>query len=205
MSEPDVPLLKWETKGFACAETRGFRTSGPSLSGALGSSPGATGPTDPKGLCRCLFHLFRPSVEEHRRRFCVVLPERGPWATGGVHWAMGNGGDGRWGWGKWAMGGRGGAQDTNKVLAVSRIMVAWQPVGMAMGAYDMAVRYAGQRFQFGAPLAGFQLTQDRLAKMLASIQVPRPGSAPLPPPGHQAGVRIVVCALELFMHVSQCK
>ncbi len=68
----------------------------------------------------------------------------------------------------------GGAQDTNKVLAVSRIMVAWQPVGMAMGAYDMAVRYAGQRFQFGAPLAGFQLTQDRLAKMLASIQVPPP-------------------------------
>lgn len=31
-------------------------------------------------------------------------------------------------------------QDTNKVLAISRIMVAWQPVGMAMGAYDMAVR-----------------------------------------------------------------
>ena len=30
--------------------------------------------------------------------------------------------------------------DTNKVLAISRIMVAWQPVGMAMGAYDMAVR-----------------------------------------------------------------
>ena len=31
-------------------------------------------------------------------------------------------------------------QDTNKVLAISRIMVAWQPVGIAMGAYDMAVR-----------------------------------------------------------------
>ena len=74
-----------------------------------------------------------------------------------------------------------GGQDTNKVLAVSRIMVAWQPVGMAMGAYDMAVRYASQRHQFGAPLAGFQLTQDRLAKMLASIQVP----FPLPPgPSH---------------------
>ena len=33
-----------------------------------------------------------------------------------------------------------GFGDTNKVLAISRIMVAWQPVGMAMGAYDMAVR-----------------------------------------------------------------
>jgi alkylation response protein AidB-like acyl-CoA dehydrogenase len=31
-------------------------------------------------------------------------------------------------------------KDTNKVLALSRIMVAWLPVGMAMGAYDMAAR-----------------------------------------------------------------
>jgi acyl-CoA oxidase len=61
-------------------------------------------------------------------------------------------------------------QDTNKVLAVSRIMVAWQPVGMAMGAYDMCVRYLGQRKQFGAPLSSFQLSQDKLARMLANIQ-----------------------------------
>lgn len=61
-------------------------------------------------------------------------------------------------------------KDTNKVLAVSRIMVAWQPVGMAMGAYDMAARYVKQRRQFGSQLAAFQLTQDRLAKMLAHIQ-----------------------------------
>ncbi len=58
-----------------------------------------------------------------------------------------------------------------QVLAVSRIMVAWQPVGMAMGAYDMAVRYLGQRRQFGAPLSSFQLSQDKLARMLANIQV----------------------------------
>jgi acyl-CoA oxidase len=31
-------------------------------------------------------------------------------------------------------------KDTNKVLALSRIMVSWLPVGMAMGAYDMAAR-----------------------------------------------------------------
>ena len=31
-------------------------------------------------------------------------------------------------------------KDTNKVLALSRVMVAWLPVGMAMGAYDMAAR-----------------------------------------------------------------
>lgn len=58
-----------------------------------------------------------------------------------------------------------------QVLAVSRIMVAWQPVGMAMGAYDMCVRYLGQRKQFGSPLSAFQLSQDKLARMLGNIQV----------------------------------
>jgi acyl-CoA oxidase len=33
-----------------------------------------------------------------------------------------------------------GFKDTNKVLALSRIMVSWLPVGMAMGSYDMAAR-----------------------------------------------------------------
>lgn len=60
---------------------------------------------------------------------------------------------------------------SSQVLAVSRIMVAWQPVGMAMGAYDMCVRYLGQRQQFGAPLSAFQLSQDKLARMLGNIQV----------------------------------
>ncbi len=30
--------------------------------------------------------------------------------------------------------------DTNKVLALSRVMVAWLPVGMSMGAYDITAR-----------------------------------------------------------------
>ncbi len=34
-------------------------------------------------------------------------------------------------------------QDTNKVLAISRIMVAWQPVGIACGVFDMCKRYVG--------------------------------------------------------------
>lgn len=52
-----------------------------------------------------------------------------------------------------------GFADTNKVLALSRVMVAWQPVGLALGAYDMCARYLAQRRQFGAPLASFQLMQ----------------------------------------------
>lgn len=61
-------------------------------------------------------------------------------------------------------------QDTNKVLAVSRIMVAWQPVGLCLGVYDMCVRYLKEREQFGAPLAAFQLSQEKLARMLGSCQ-----------------------------------
>ncbi len=57
------------------------------------------------------------------------------------------------------------------MLAISRVMVAWLPVGMAMGAYDMAARYLSQRRQFGAPLASFQLMQEKLARMLGNVQV----------------------------------
>lgn len=58
-----------------------------------------------------------------------------------------------------------------QVLAISRIMVAWQPVGIAAGVYDMCVRYTHQRKQFSRPLAAFQIQQERLARMAGSIQV----------------------------------
>mmetsp|Transcript_25590 Transcript_25590/g.64931 ORF Transcript_25590/g.64931 Transcript_25590/m.64931 type:complete len:461 (-) Transcript_25590:299-1681(-) len=61
-------------------------------------------------------------------------------------------------------------KDTNKVLAISRIMVAWQPVGLAMGVYDVCVRYVAQREQFGSPIGSFQLVQERLVRMLGNIQ-----------------------------------
>eukprot|EP01018_Ginkgo_biloba_P015818 Gb_04916 [translate_table: standard] len=61
-------------------------------------------------------------------------------------------------------------QDTSKVLAVSRIMVAWQPIGIAMGVYDMCHRYLQQRKQFGAPLVSFQINQEKLVRMLGNIQ-----------------------------------
>ena len=50
-------------------------------------------------------------------------------------------------------------------------MVAWQPVGACMGVYDMAARYVQERVQFGAPIASFQLIQERLARMLGTVQV----------------------------------
>ncbi|KAG2485503.1 hypothetical protein HYH03_015776 [Edaphochlamys debaryana] len=60
--------------------------------------------------------------------------------------------------------------DTNKVLAISRVMVAWQPVGISVGAYDMAVRYLSERKQFGAPLGAFQLMQEKVARMAGHVQ-----------------------------------
>ncbi|XP_057435250.1 acyl-coenzyme A oxidase 4, peroxisomal isoform X2 [Lotus japonicus] len=61
-------------------------------------------------------------------------------------------------------------QDTNKVLAASRVMVCWQPIGVSMGIYDMCHRYLKERKQFGAPLAAFQINQQKLVQMLGNVQ-----------------------------------
>jgi glutaryl-CoA dehydrogenase len=59
--------------------------------------------------------------------------------------------------------------DTAGVLTQSRIAVAWEAVGCARGAYELALRYATERQQFGRPIAKFQLVQDLLARMLGNI------------------------------------
>jgi glutaryl-CoA dehydrogenase len=60
-------------------------------------------------------------------------------------------------------------KDTGAVLATTRNTVAWGALGHAVAAYDVARSYCGQRVQFGRPLVGFQIVQDRLVKMLAEI------------------------------------
>lgn len=59
--------------------------------------------------------------------------------------------------------------DTAKVLRMTRAGVAWQAVGNMAGAYELTLDYTKSRQQFGRPIAGFQLVQDRLAAMLANI------------------------------------
>jgi glutaryl-CoA dehydrogenase len=59
--------------------------------------------------------------------------------------------------------------DTNVILAHSRQGVAWEALGHATAAYEAALAYAMQRRQFGTPIAGFQLIQDKLSHMLADI------------------------------------
>lgn len=60
-------------------------------------------------------------------------------------------------------------RDTAKVLRLTRAEVAWQAIGVAIGAYDAALRYAKERVQFGKPLVGHQLVQDLLVKSIGNI------------------------------------
>ncbi|WP_336853016.1 acyl-CoA dehydrogenase family protein [Sinomonas albida] len=60
-------------------------------------------------------------------------------------------------------------RDTNRVLKVTRLSVAWQAVGLQMAAFDVARRYAVERMQFGRPIASFQLVQDQLVTMLGNM------------------------------------
>jgi glutaryl-CoA dehydrogenase len=60
-------------------------------------------------------------------------------------------------------------KDTAKVLKVTRMGVAWAATGCARGAYEHALRYTLVREQFGRPIAGFQMVQDLLVKMLANV------------------------------------
>jgi glutaryl-CoA dehydrogenase len=60
-------------------------------------------------------------------------------------------------------------RDTAAVLRQTRAGVAWMATGCARGAYEHALAYSRQRQQFGRPIAGFQLVQDLLVRMLANI------------------------------------
>lgn len=54
-------------------------------------------------------------------------------------------------------------------LSSARYGIAWGALGAAMDCYDTALRYSKQRVQFGRPIAGFQLTQKKLAEMITEI------------------------------------
>jgi len=60
-------------------------------------------------------------------------------------------------------------RDTASVLRLTRAEVAWGAVGTAIGGYEAAVRYAGQRVQFGKTIGSHQLIQDLLVKCLGNI------------------------------------
>jgi glutaryl-CoA dehydrogenase len=54
-------------------------------------------------------------------------------------------------------------------LNEARYGIVWGAMGAARACYDAALRYAGERVQWGRPIAGFQLTQQKLTDMALEL------------------------------------
>jgi len=54
-------------------------------------------------------------------------------------------------------------------LSQARYGISWGAVGIAMDCYETALNYAKEREQFGAPIAAYQLVQEKLVTMLIEI------------------------------------
>ena len=54
-------------------------------------------------------------------------------------------------------------------LTQARYGICWGTVGAAMACYDAARQHARTRTQFGRPIGGFQLVQERLVEMVQAI------------------------------------
>jgi glutaryl-CoA dehydrogenase len=65
--------------------------------------------------------------------------------------------------------GANGFPDVAGVLVGTRSACAWMALGLAVAGFDVALTYAKRRKQFGQPLAGFQIIQERLVKLLADV------------------------------------
>ncbi|MHA7222169.1 acyl-CoA dehydrogenase family protein [Arthrobacter sp. RHLT1-20] len=55
-------------------------------------------------------------------------------------------------------------------LNEARFGIVWGAMGAARDSYEAALKYSQERLQFGKPLAGYQLTQEKLVNMLLEIQ-----------------------------------
>jgi short-chain 2-methylacyl-CoA dehydrogenase len=66
-----------------------------------------------------------------------------------------------------------GFQQFMEILDGGRISVAAMGVGLAQGAYDLALAYAQEREQFGRPIAKFQAVRFQLADMATEIEAGR--------------------------------
>jgi glutaryl-CoA dehydrogenase len=62
-----------------------------------------------------------------------------------------------------------GLKSPLKCLTEARYSIAWGSIGAAMTCYDTALKYAQSRTQFERPIAGYQLTQEKLVYMITEI------------------------------------
>ena len=60
-------------------------------------------------------------------------------------------------------------RDVARLLRAMRSDVAWIATGLQAGALDAALRYVRTRQQFGRPIGGFQLVQEKLARMQGNV------------------------------------
>lgn len=60
-------------------------------------------------------------------------------------------------------------RDMAQVLGAGRYGVAWEAAGVAAGAFELALKYTKAREQFGKPIAGFQLIQQKLVEMATEV------------------------------------
>lgn len=60
-------------------------------------------------------------------------------------------------------------RDMARVLGAGRYGVAWEAAGVAAGAFELALKYTKEREQFGKPIAGFQLIQQKLVEMATEV------------------------------------
>jgi len=56
-------------------------------------------------------------------------------------------------------------------LTQARYGIAWGAVGAARDAFEQALEYATDRTQFGRPIAGFQMQQEKIAEMATQISL----------------------------------
>ncbi len=55
----------------------------------------------------------------------------------------------------------------------ARIQTAARAVGVAQGAFELAIKYSKERYQFERPISEFQLIRAKLAKMMTYIEAAR--------------------------------
>jgi len=66
-----------------------------------------------------------------------------------------------------------GFKNTVNFLNAARAHTAARSIGLARGALEDAMAYAGQRVQFGVPISDFQETRFKLARMASEIEAAR--------------------------------
>src|SRR5207245_2546111 len=54
-------------------------------------------------------------------------------------------------------------------LNEARFGIVWGSLGAAIACYQSALEYARERVQFDRPIAGYQLTQEKLVGMITEI------------------------------------